>query len=103
MVLVMLGWALFYFENMDDLGAFLLRLFTYSEMSASAVNIVLAYLPLLLVCLFASTPVMKSVAERYEDLFLVRYGKIVAVGGVFLLCVASLASQSYNPFIYFRF
>ena len=103
MVIVMLGWALFYFENMGDLGAFMLRLFTADGMSASAINIVLAYLPLLAVSVFAATPAMKSLTERYADSFVVRYGKIAAAGMALLLCVAALASQSYNPFIYFRF
>ena len=103
MVLVMLGWALFYFEDLRALGAFLLRLFTFEGMSLSAVNIALGYLPLLAVSVFAATPVMKSLADRWAGKAVVRYGKIAAAAGLLLLCVASLASQSYNPFIYFRF
>jgi alginate O-acetyltransferase complex protein AlgI len=103
MVIVMLGWALFYFEDMGALSSFLLRLFTPAAMTVQGMNILLAYLPLLCVAVFASTPAAKLLTDRYGDTAVVRYGKIVAAALALLLCVASLASQSYNPFIYFRF
>jgi len=64
---------------------------------------ILAFLPLMAVAIFASTPVMRNVQQRYQEKSLVRYGCIAAVAIAMLLCVAALASQSYNPFIYFRF
>jgi len=103
MVIVMLGWALFYFEDMGALGSFLTRLFSFGGVTAQGVNVLLAYLPLLLVAVFASTPVVKNLADKYGHTALVRYGKIAAAALALVLCVASLASQSYNPFIYFRF
>ena len=103
MVIVMLGWALFYFEDMGALGSFLLRLFTPEATTVQGMNVLLAYLPLLCVAIFASTPAAKLLTQRYGDTAVVRYGKIIAAAGALLLCVASLASQSYNPFIYFRF
>ena len=91
MVLVMLGWALFYFENLGALGAFLGRLFTAVPSAGIAF-----YLPVTaLGCLYA-TPALKRV--KLPDA--VRWGLCVVL---LLLCVASLARQSYNPFIYFRF
>ena len=103
MVIVMLGWALFYFEDLGALGTFLVRLFTLEGMTTSGGHILLAYLPLLAVSLFAATPVAKTLADRHGDTALVRYGKLLGAAVVLVLCVASLASQSYNPFIYFRF
>ena len=102
MLAVMLGWALFYFEDMGALGAFLARLFTPTA-SNEAMNLILGYLPLLAVAAVAATPLAKNCLARREDTVLVRYGKIAACAIAMVLCVASLASQSYNPFIYFRF
>ena len=91
MVLVMLGWALFYFENLGALGAFLGRLFT----AVPSAGIVF-YLPVTALGCLCATPAMKRV--KLPDG--VRWGLCVVL---LLLCVASLARQSYNPFIYFRF
>ena len=91
MVLVMLGWALFYFENLGALGAFLGRLFTAVPSAGIAF-----YLPVTALGCLCATPAMKRV--KLPDT--VRWGLCVVL---LLLCVASLARQSYNPFIYFRF
>ena len=91
MVLVMLGWALFYFENLGDLGAFLGRLFTAVPSAGIAF-----YLPVTALGCLCATPALKRV--KLPDT--VRWGLCVVL---LLLCVASLARQSYNPFIYFRF
>ena len=91
MVLVMLGWALFYFENLGALGAFLGRLFTAVPSAGIAFYLTVTALG----CLCA-TPALKRV--KLPDA--VRWGLCVVL---LLLCVASLARQSYNPFIYFRF
>jgi alginate O-acetyltransferase complex protein AlgI len=102
MIAVMLGWALFYFEDMGALGAFLIRLFT-AESSANAAKLMLGFLPLTLVAVVASTPLAKHLLSGREEAAGVRYGKIAACALAMVLCVAALASQSYNPFIYFRF
>ncbi len=91
MVLVMLGWALFYFENLGALGAFLGRLFTAVPSAGVAF-----YLPVTALGCLCATPALKRV--KLPDT--VRWGLCVVL---LLLCVASLARQSYNPFIYFRF
>ena len=91
MVLVMLGWALFYFEDLGALGAFLGRLFTAVPSAGIAF-----YLPVMALGCLCATPALKRV--KLPDG--VRWGLCVVL---LLLCVASLARQSYNPFIYFRF
>ena len=100
MLAVMVGWAIFYFEDMGALGQFLTRLVVPAS-SAGAWQLILGYLPLLAVAVTAATPFVKnrlrltSVPGRICRLGLMAAG--------LLLCVAALASQSYNPFIYFRF
>ena len=91
MVLVMLGWALFYFEHLGALGAFLGRLFTAVPSAGIAF-----YLPVTALGCLCATPALKRV--KLPDGL--RWGLCVVL---LLLCVASLARQSYNPFIYFRF
>ena len=97
---VMLGWALFYFESLGELAAFLTRLFTGAASAASA-NVLLGYLPILLAAAAASTPLLKKLPLKKmagaEAL------RIAVPAVLLLLCVAALVNQSYNPFIYFRF
>lgn len=97
---VMLGWALFYFESLGELAAFLPRLFTGAASGASA-NVLLGYLPILLAAMAASTPLLKKLPLKKTAG--AEYLRIAALAVLLLLCVAALVNQSYNPFIYFRF
>lgn len=97
---VMLGWALFYFESLGELAAFLTRLFTGAASAASA-NVLLGYLPILLAAAAASTPLLKKLPLKKTAG--VEALRIAALAVLLLLCVAALVNQSYNPFIYFRF
>ena len=103
MVLVLLGWALFYFEDLGALGAFFGKLFVPTATTVQGTNLILGFLPILLVSVLAATPIGKTLAQKWEGKPAVRYGAIAACAVLMLLCVAALASQSYNPFIYFRF
>ena len=100
MVTVMLGWALFYFEDLTALFCFLGRLFTPA--ATSNMRLILGYLPLLLAAAIAATPAAKKLVSKRDNAF-IQYGKLAAAAAAMVLCVAALASQSYNPFIYFRF
>ena len=97
----LLGWSLFYFENLSALGAFVLRLFTPS--ATADLTLIASYLPLLAAAVIASTPAAARLYAAQKESALVRYASIIVAGGLMLLCTAALASQSYNPFIYFRF
>ena len=99
----MFGWALFYFESLPELGSFLLRLFTPAAASAGGLRAVLCYLPLTAAACLASTPLAARIAANLRSTAVAKvvYPLILAV--LALLCTAALASQSYNPFIYFRF
>ncbi len=101
--LVMLGWVLFFFEDVSSLGAFFVKLFTPVASTNAGNTIMIAYLPILIIGIFASTPILKNFFVKRKESALVRYGQIAVCVVLMLLCVASLANQSYNPFIYFRF
>jgi len=103
LVAVLFGWALFYFVDMGELGAFFSRLFSTGATDVYGTNLILSYLPILGIALICATPLGKLIYSRYENTAVVRWGRILGCGVLLLLCVAALASQSYNPFIYFRF
>ena len=101
--IVLLGWALFYFEDMSALTAFFGRLFTPVASGDGTRNAIIGYLPLLAVTCLASTPLGKKLYDRVADKAWGRWAALAGTMVLFLLCVAVLVSQSYNPFIYFRF
>ena len=51
----------------------------------------------------ASTPVIRHAVSNAESKCWVRWLRILFAALALVLCVAALASESYNPFIYFRF
>jgi len=103
MVLVLFGWVLFFFEDMTALVGFFKRLFTLEAVSAQCGNLILGYLPMLLISMVAAVPMFKTFGDIHGHKSLVRALKLCAVAALMVLCVASLVSQSYNPFIYFKF
>ena len=102
-LIFMLGWALFYFVDMGQLIAFFGRAFTLSATSTTGINLILGYLPLMLVTAVAATPLGACCWRRIKEKTWAQYAAIAVCAVLLMLCVASLASQSYNPFIYFRF
>ena len=102
MLAVVLGWGIFYFEDFGALAQFLPRLFLPVS-STGAANLILGYLPLMAAAAVASTPLLKALAGKLPEHWTVEAGKLLLLSACLALCVAALASQSYNPFIYFRF
>ena len=100
---VSLGWMLFCFEDMAALGAFLSRLAVPAATGVHARNLILAWLPLMLAAAVCATPLFARLYERVRGRRAAEIGRLAVLAVLLLLCVASLATQSYNPFIYFRF
>ncbi len=103
LLIVLMGWALFYFEDMGALGAFFARAFSFAATGTAAVNTILAYVPLFLVAAVAATPLGAWLWGKLGQKTWARYAGIAVAAVLMLLCVTALVSQSYNPFIYFRF
>ncbi len=102
---IVIGWVIFFFEDMSELWAYITRMFAPSAglISHDCLVNVIAYLPLLLIASFACTPVAKKLYANVEkkswswipDAVLCLLGLIVST--------ASLVSSGYNPFLYFKF
>jgi len=106
MLLVVIGWTLFYFDTgMGDCLSYLGAMFGQSSglISAAALNTVVRYLPLMIVAAVAGTPLGKRLWQKLEGRAWGSAAEIALCGAALLLCTAVLASQSYNPFLYFKF
>lgn len=103
--LIMLGWAIFSFDDMSGLKSFLASLFGASGVGATPeqASIMLSYLPVCIVGCVLSTPVLKCLYKKIRGKKLAFVAETVFCAVIMLLSAAALVSESYNPFIYFRF
>ncbi len=105
MLCVVLGWVLFDFTKLQEMGAYFANLFTaqHSLYSADAVTLLLTHLPLFIFAVVFSVPTARTVFTRCKDTRVYRVLEPVIGAAAFVLCIASLVSSTYNPFLYFRF
>ena len=105
MFIVIIGWGLFYFTDMSQLGSFLTDLFNFGNglCGAQALTLILSYLPLLIVAAIASTPLGAKLYSRFSDTRHIWILETLFCVVILLISTASLVDQSYNPFLYFRF
>lgn len=102
-----MGWVLFAFEDIGAGIAYLRGMFGgVTFCNTASLYQLISYLPMLLLCAVAATPLGKRL---YESLDRKLHSGIMAVADVTSmiavtgLSVAYLISGSYNPFLYFRF
>lgn len=105
--LIAFGWVIFYFA--DDVGGFkamsefIPTLFSGSLISADSLSVILNYLPILIFCAIASTPLIRNIYMRLRNRKGFIFAEVAAAAVILILCTASLVSSSYNPFLYFKF
>ena len=105
MALVTLGWVLFAIEDFSALARYLHAMFALSDglIGAQAAVWVLSYLPLFLVAVLASLPLVARLVQRHDQARFVQWGAPVWCLLLLAASCAALVAQSYNPFLYFRF
>ena len=104
---IAVGWVLFGFENIGAGWTYLKAMFGGAAFcNSQAVYQALSYLPLLLLCAVAATPLGTRVYHKLNEKCsagLMTAADMTGMVAVMGLSVAFLISGSYNPFLYFRF
>ena len=104
-IIILFGWVLFYFENLNEMGIFLARMFgSDGFMMSSDISVkIISYIPLLIVSAITSTPLISKLYHKIKSkpiLYVIdNAGCVLAL----LLCTAALVSSDYNPFLYYKF
>lgn len=104
-IIILFGWVLFYFENLNDMGIFLARMFgSDGFMMSGDISVkIISYIPLLIVSAITSTPLISKLYHKIKSkpiLYAIdNAGCVLAL----LLCTAALVSSDYNPFLYYKF
>lgn len=108
MVLVLVGWVFFFSPSLGGAADYLKLMFGSGGsgwIDREALYLLLTNGVMWIVLIFGSTP---YVHRAYEWLI---YGRkrvntglnCIVYGALFILCIAYLVTESYNPFLYFRF
>lgn len=104
-IIILFGWVLFYFENLNEMGIFLARMFgSDGFMMSGDISVkIISYIPLLIVAAITSTPLISKLYHKIKSkpiLYVIdNAGCVLAL----LLCTAALVSSDYNPFLYYKF
>lgn len=103
--IIIIGWGLFYFTDVGQLGEFMVDLFNFGNgiCGNQAFNLIMNNLPMLIIAAVASTPLAATLYTRFEHTRFMWIPETLYCMGVLAVSTASLVNQSYNPFLYFRF
>ena len=100
--IVAFGWGIFYYTDIGLWRVFVDRLFVYYIDTTDTIHFALAYLPVFLIACPAATMLPRKILKSIRRSGM-SFIEIMLLIILFILCTAALVSQSYNPFIYFRF
>lgn len=102
---IIAGWTLFYFEGFGEMGKYFSYMFGGAEgiIGHDSASIIIGYMPLLIVSAAISTPVGRRIYSGMKQLRIGGVLETVSTAVLLIMCTAALVSQSYNPFLYFRF
>ena len=104
-IIFLFGWAIFFFDDMSLLGEFITNLFNPSNgiIGQQALVILCHYAVIFAAAIFASTPIAKNLYLKIKGKRFTFALETLFCVIVLVLSTASIVTQSYNPFLYFRF
>ncbi|MBR2590977.1 MAG: MBOAT family protein [Clostridia bacterium] len=102
--IVMIGWVFFSAPNLSEAVLYLRAMFGGGAGLADATGkyLLSTNIVALIIGIFAATPLYKKVIDRLNPRTVSRL-KLVVFPVMFLLCIVFMISETYNPFLYFRF
>ena len=109
MFLVLIGWVIFAFEDLSQVGAYLSSMFGLNNVSfvnSEAIYYLQNYFIIIIVGIICSIP-LKNIAIKIVERAKKNKWTGVITGvlcvGILIISTASLVNNSFNPFLYFRF
>ena len=106
---ITLGWVIFRVENINDLILVIKKMFSFNNTSFITLfnnnAILISTIPYIILGIFLSLPIdkwFKTKVDKSNGIVLTLIEDLI-LGVLFGISVMFLVSNSYNPFIYFRF
>lgn len=106
---VMMGWVLFFIEDLGSVGIFYGKLFAFDFSTVQSPYTTEFFAILFVAIAFAFSTLLKPVKRVHDLVFFGEYtsGQLITMFvisiGLFILSVGAIAASSFNPFIYYRF
>lgn len=104
-ILFVLGWVIFYFDDMNQMGEFFANLFNFTNglIGGGALVILCRYAAVLACAIVACTPLGAKLYGKIRDMRFAWIAETAFCAAVLAVSVAAMVNQSYSPFLYFRF
>lgn len=105
---MLISWVIFAFEDLKQIGTYLAAIFGQNQIpliNSQAIYYAKNYSIPIIIGIVLSIPVIWNILKKIES----KKSKLSSIAvsllyvGILVLCTASLVSDSYNPFLYFRF
>ena len=104
MFLVLIGWVIFSMEDLGAMRLWLNAMFGGAELvDAQAIFYLKNYGTCLLIGIAAAFPWWKRLQQKAQEHTVGKAAQTVLWIVLFVMCLAFLVSDTYNPFLYFRF
>ena len=107
-LLILIGWLIFAFEDMNVLLEYSKRLFGFETrfIDNDFLFFIKNYLVFIVIAMIFSTPITRIIKEkiakaRYKNIY--NIGIFISFIFLFMIVISFLVSDTYNPFLYFRF
>lgn len=109
-IIIMIGWAIFYYVDLNNLGLFLKALVGLNNNPLCSDTLPITFMSnvvFVIISIIASTPVPSNILNKLngEKFFngKLDYVRIVVNVSLILCIVSMLVGEGYNPFLYYRF
>ena len=105
-VIILVSWAIFAFEDLAKVGEYIKAMFINSNLwDNEALYYLQNYWVLILIGAICSIPLWKKLKEKIDSKNSKGLELITTLGyvAILILSTASLVTNSFNPFLYFRF
>lgn len=106
---ITLGWVIFRVENLNDLVLVIKKMFSFNNTSFVTLfnnnSMLISTIPYIILGIFLSLPIDKWFKEKVDksNSVILTLIEDLILGVLFGISIMFLVSNSYNPFIYFRF
>ena len=106
---ITLGWVIFRIENLNDLVLVIKKMFSFNNTSFVTLfnnnSMLISTIPYIILGIFLSLPIDKWFKEKVDksNSVILTLIEDLILGVLFGISIMFLVSNSYNPFIYFRF
>ena len=107
MFFVIVGWVIFRSDSLKDALVYLQSMFSLKGINAQVLlhfkATLMQSLTIFVIGFVSASPLFKKLGEVIKPNLITNTIYVLAITLIFVLSVASLVSNSYNPFIYFNF